>query len=238
MVLTEDYGFTQANTLFGTSICPDEINNQSHGLSAMMARYWGSVFPLGGLAGVPFAGKTGFKAFSHHVPVNGDIIVLYGPHVGISESGEVGKYLREGQNDLSTACGACIGAYNACCSEGGGDFEFDEVDIQMGFIKSQIAPHAKRIQRQDCPMAALAYQAFEAVKNKVDKVVNTEFGSGRLVLVGGIQINLPEPCGDHFLPLSCEVLQAGKQTCDIRNAFHIPDSGVDSEFDGDSVMGG
>mmetsp|Transcript_9313 Transcript_9313/g.17359 ORF Transcript_9313/g.17359 Transcript_9313/m.17359 type:complete len:705 (-) Transcript_9313:78-2192(-) len=229
-VLTEEHGFTQDNTLFGTSICPDEINNQAHGLSALMASHWGSVFPLGGLGGVPFAGKTGFKAFSHHVPVNGDIIVLYGPHVGISGTGEVGKYLRKGQDDLSTACGACIGAYNACCAAGGGDLEFDEVDIQMGFIKSQIAPHAKRISRQSCPMAALSYQAFEAVKNKVNKVVNTEFGSGRLVLIGGIQINLPEPCGDHFLPLSCEVQQAGKPTIDISEVFNTLDSGAYFEY--------
>mmetsp|Transcript_12236 Transcript_12236/g.22030 ORF Transcript_12236/g.22030 Transcript_12236/m.22030 type:complete len:83 (+) Transcript_12236:2-250(+) len=81
-------------------------------------------------------------------------------------------------------------------------------------------------------MAALAYQAFEAVKNKVDKVVNTEFGSGRLVLVGGIQINLPEPCGDHFLPLSCEVQQAGKTTIDIKDVFQIPES-----MDGEGIVG-
>jgi len=233
MILTEEYGFTQDNTLLGTSICPDEINNQAHGLVNLMSNYWGSVFPLGGLAGVPFAGKTGFKAFSHHVPVNGNIIVVYGPHVGISGTGEVGKYLRKGQDDLSTACGACIGAYNACCAAGGGDLEFDEVDIQMGFIKSQIAPHAKRISRQSCPMAALSYQAFEAVKNKVNKVVNTEFGSGCLVLLGGIQINLPEPCGDHFLVMSCEVQQAGKEPRDIMEMFTIPQPASDSKSDDD-----
>mmetsp|Transcript_96654 Transcript_96654/g.177700 ORF Transcript_96654/g.177700 Transcript_96654/m.177700 type:complete len:686 (+) Transcript_96654:133-2190(+) len=233
MFLEKDYNFTQSKTLFGTSTCPDEINNKPNGLAALMSSYWGSVFPLGGLAGVPFAGKTGFKAFSHHVPVDGDIIVVYGPHVGISAEGEVGKHLRKGQDEASTACGACIGAYNACIAAGGGDFEFDEVDIQMGFIKSQIAPHAKRIQRQQCPMAALAYQAFESVKNKVTKVVNTEFGSGRLVLIGGIQINLPEPCGDHFLVMSCEVQQAGKEPRDIMEMFTIPQPASDSKSDDD-----
>jgi len=238
MFLEKDYNFTQSKTLFGTSTCPDEINNKPNGLAALMSSYWGSVFPLGGLAGVPFAGKTGFKAFSHHVPVDGDIIVVYGPHVGISAEGEVGKHLRKGQDEASTACGACIGAYNACIAAGGGDFEFDEVDIQMGFIKSQVAPHAKRIQRQKCPMAALSYQVFEAVKNKIGKVVNTEFGSGRLVLIGGIQLNMPDPCNDHFLPLSCQVMQAGKPTAEINDLFYIPGQkdGSDSG-DGDVIVG-
>lgn len=233
-VLEKDFGFKQGNTLFGTSTCPDEINNKPNGLTAMMAKHWGSIFPLGGLAGMPFAGKTGFKAFSHHVPDNGDIIVVYGPHVGISACGEVGKHLRKGQAEPSTACGACIGAYHACCADGEGDIEFDEVDVQMGFIKSQLAPHAKRIQQQACPMAALAYQAFEAVKSKIGKVANTEFGSGRLVLVGGIQINMPEPCNDHFLPLSCEMLQAGRDTIDIQDVLHIPG---EEDFEHDRLLG-
>ena len=33
-----------------------------------MINHLGEVFHLGGLAGVPFTGKTGFAAFSHHVP--------------------------------------------------------------------------------------------------------------------------------------------------------------------------
>jgi len=127
------------------SICPDEINNQKGGLSNLMAECWGEFFPLGGISGAPFVGKTGFKAFSHHVPDHGNIILLYGPHVAISAEGEVGKYLREGQEQESTACGAVIGAYNACCNHAGDEEEFDEADMQMGWIKSQIAPHVERI---------------------------------------------------------------------------------------------
>ena len=51
---------------------------------------------MGGLAGLPFVGKSGFAAFTAHVPYNGHIIVTYGPHVGIAPNGFVGKYLRVG----------------------------------------------------------------------------------------------------------------------------------------------
>merc|ERR1719310_157031 len=33
------------------------------------------------------------------------------------------------------------------------------------------------------------------------KVVNTKFGKGKLFLIGGIMINMPEPYVDHFMPL-------------------------------------
>lgn len=222
-ILTDRYGFTPENTLFGNSLCPDEINFSPRGIARLSADYWGEVFPLGGLGGAPFAGKTGFKAFSHHVPDDGNILILYGPHVGISESGEVGKYLREGQHEMSTACGAVIGAYHACCGmQDDQDIEFDEADVQMGWIKSQILPHCNRLRCQESPLAALTYQAFESVKYQINKVVNTDFGNGRLVLLGGILINMPEPCEDHFLPISFEVRQAGQVTEVLEGDFGMP----------------
>jgi hypothetical protein len=38
---------------------------------------------MGGLGGLPFVGKTGFKAYSSHVPKDGHIFILFAPHVGI-----------------------------------------------------------------------------------------------------------------------------------------------------------
>ena len=62
------FGLTPQNTIYGQSICPDEINNEKGDLASMMGDYWGECFPLGGIGGAPFVGKTGFAAFSHHVP--------------------------------------------------------------------------------------------------------------------------------------------------------------------------
>jgi hypothetical protein len=221
-ILRDDFYFTPKNTIFGTSLCPDEINHLKGNLESLMANHWGEIFPMGGISGAPFAGKTGFKAFSHHVPDDGNILILYGPHVAISETGEVGKFLREGQSHLSTSCGAVIGAYNACSCKTSDDDEFDEADMQMGWIKAQIMPHAERIKQQENPMVALAYQSFESVRAKMNKIVNTDFGSGRLVLLGGIQINMPPPCKDHFLPLVFDVQQAGQDNEHLIEAFSCP----------------
>jgi hypothetical protein len=64
----KQYGFTPENTLFAQSVCPDEINHAVGDITNLFAEYFGEVFHLGGLGGVPFTGKTGFSAFSNHVP--------------------------------------------------------------------------------------------------------------------------------------------------------------------------
>ncbi len=46
---------------------------------------------MGGLGGLPFVGKTGFKAYSHHVPHDGNLFIVFAPHVGIADDGLIGK---------------------------------------------------------------------------------------------------------------------------------------------------
>jgi len=113
--------------------CPDEINHEVGDITYALQALWGEEFALGGLAGIPFVGQTGFNAFSHHVQSNGNVFVLFAPHVGVHVSGSgsggtqqatatatatvdtdcCGAYLRAGQSEKSPACGAAIGAYNA-----------------------------------------------------------------------------------------------------------------------------
>lgn len=94
--ILHDLGFTPENTLFANSFCPDELNNMEGRLGDTMAKYWGELFPLGGLAGIPFTGKGGFGAFSAHVPEDGNLLILFAPHVGISRDGIIGKITRPG----------------------------------------------------------------------------------------------------------------------------------------------
>ena len=87
------------------------------------------MFPLGGLAGVPFVGKTGWGAFTSHVPTDGNIVVLFAPHVGIDKDGNVGELLRNGQSCNSKACGAAIGSLLTLqTDETEGDFKNGHLD--------------------------------------------------------------------------------------------------------------
>lgn len=117
-------GFSPRNTLFAHSVCPDEVNAKSEELEALLSKRWGEAFTLGGLAGIPFAGRSGFRAYLHHCPDDGKLLILLAPHVGIAQldaegtgtstaTGRVGALKREGQSKLATACGAAVGAYKA-----------------------------------------------------------------------------------------------------------------------------
>ena len=136
-------------------------------------RILAQVFHMGGLGGIPFTGKTGFAAFSHHVPdgkspqamymvvsscishlwfpSGGNLFILFAPHIGVSDTGELGKYSRRGQIDRDgTACGAACGALKFCedckvlCDAG--EIQVEEIkapeeqygDYQEEFIIAQV----------------------------------------------------------------------------------------------------
>merc|ERR1719201_497486 len=140
---------------------------------------------MGGIGGAPYVGKTGFMAFSHHVPENGNVIIMFGPHIAISESGEIGKYKRIGQSCESGACGAVLAAYAACKNGTVGDL--DEDDMEQCWLMDKIGKQVADVTASSEPLAAVTMAAYEAIKEKMLKIVNTGFGGGKLVLIGGLQ---------------------------------------------------
>ena len=95
-----------------------------------------------------------------HIPDDGNVVILFGPHVGISPEGEVGKFSRVGQKKLSTACGAAIAAFNAGSA---GDFsDQGDQDIQQSMLNNKLDKQAA-----DMPMAELAMCAYRLVEEMI-----------------------------------------------------------------------
>eukprot|EP00042_Codosiga_hollandica_P041836 m.376819 g.376819 ORF g.376819 m.376819 type:complete len:254 (+) comp56190_c0_seq42:342-1103(+) len=183
----------------------DAVGDITH----LLHEHWGEMFLMGGLAGIPFCGKTGFTAFSHHVPNNGNIFILFAPHVGITRVGErCGLIGRHGHEHLSPACGAAIGAYQFGKDHVPSD-TFDPSDYQMDFIKQQVFRHRARIDAAEEPMVELAVVMFDIVREALGKILNllwaeTYTSGGQMLLLGGVQINMDDEHGDYFVPLSFE----------------------------------
>eukprot|EP00957_Ditylum_brightwellii_P089510 6815892-Ditylum_brightwellii.AAC.1 len=102
-------GFEGKNTLLATSLCCDEL---ARTLEDDLGKCFGKNFFLGGLAGFPFAGNTGFGAMSAHIPDDGYCLIVQGPHVGITQDGVVGCVEREGIALVDKCCGSAIAASN------------------------------------------------------------------------------------------------------------------------------
>jgi len=220
-------GFTPENTLFAQSCCSDEINHGEQDITTLFGNYMGEAFMLGGLAGVPFTGKTGFGAFAAHIPDDGHLFILFAPHVGISESLHIGKFTRAGQVYEGHACGAAIGALNYCI-EGkpvpdNASLGANPHDYQMSWIISQIAQVVDEIVALDTEnerQAELTRQMYKISKAFLDKMVDVKItdlhgNAVKICLLGGIQINMPRPMPGFFQPLLFQILEYGKPTKDV-----------------------
>eukprot|EP00933_Yihiella_yeosuensis_P043455 TRINITY_DN3824_c0_g1_i1.p1 TRINITY_DN3824_c0_g1~~TRINITY_DN3824_c0_g1_i1.p1 ORF type:complete len:369 (-),score=62.48 TRINITY_DN3824_c0_g1_i1:202-1221(-) len=203
------YGFNGENTLLAHSTCPDEINanNTSDDLVVLLRRRWKGAFPLGGLAGLPFVGETGWGAFAAHVPEDGKIFLLFAPHVGVSSTGQVGYVSRRGQHGDSSACGAALAALGAC--NAGHEIRDDPYDYQQSYITRRVKERMDEINASDCPNATLTHVLFDVQVDFLRKMVRAarknEKVLHQIAVLGGIQINTPDPEPDLFLPLMFEV---------------------------------
>ena len=168
-------GFTAENTLYADCSCPDEINHDDpeEDITSLMHTRWGECFPLGGLAGLPFTGKTGWGAFSSHCPTDGNIVVMFAPHVGVDCNGNIGKVTREGQSFASSACGAAIGALGAVAADANETkFLNGYQDQQMDCIKHLLGPHVENIKKSENEQAALAFKMYEIVYEYLDTIIH------------------------------------------------------------------
>ena len=198
-------GFTPANTLLCTSLCADEL---ARILEDDLNEVYGHNFNLGGLAGFPFAGNTGFGAMSAHVPDDGYCLVIHGPHVGISKDGVIGKVERSGIALVDNCCGSAIAASNYLkgITDGGAKIttklqQFS--DFQQGAVQELILPFGKRLGEAEDRMKELPYALYDSQDILVRDIVNTGKGSIKkgLALLGGIQINTSPDTLDYFHPL-------------------------------------
>jgi len=83
------------------------------------------------------------------------------------------------------------------------------------------------------PTVACAQQAYKKMEKELLDVVEKDHAGGDLVIVGGIYIDLPPPCGQHFLPCLFEMRGPGKPPVDLTGAFACPlDQGIATDFSG------
>jgi hypothetical protein len=206
-------GFNSTNTLLATSLCCDELARR---LEDDFVNIYGNNFNLGGLSGFPFAGNTGFGAMAAHIPDNGCCLVVYGPHVGITADGTVGKVERNGIALVDSCCGSAVAAlaYLKGITEGGATVTTSIqsfTDFQQQAVRELILPHGKRLTDAEDQMTELPYALYDSQDLLMRKIVNSGAGgvkSGGIALLGGIQINTGPDTPDYFHPLRFDFMNS------------------------------
>ena len=208
----EEKGFTADNTLLATSFCADEL---SRNLEDDFIKMYGNNFNLGGLAGFPFAGNTGFSAMSAHIPDDGFCLIIHGPPVGITKDGVIGRVEREGISLVDSCCASAIAASNYLegITDGGAQIAVNLrsfTDFQQRAVQKLILPHGKRLSDAENRMLELPYALYDSQDLLMQEIVKA--GAGGLkkgtALLGGIQINTAPDTPDYFHPLRFDYIDS------------------------------
>lgn len=150
-----------------------------------------------------------FSPVSAHIPDDGSCLIVYGPHVGVSTTGIVGKVERQGIALVDNCCGSAIAASNYLKGivEGGATIttklqEF--TDFQQGAVQELILPHGKRLTSAKDRMVELPFALYDSQDLLMQDIVMRGIGGIKkngVALLGGIQINTAPEALDYFLPL-------------------------------------
>lgn len=184
--------------VWGTSICSDEVTNIFHHLNRHFAGP--GPFRFGGISGLPFTGKTGFRAFASHIPDGGDALILFGPHIGISSDEVVGEIQREGQNEKTTCCGSLIAGLNAV-KNGSVPTTPLRDDYQQSQVSQLLIENHERIHQSEIPLKEVTEIAYQQIKRELIDIISDcgdALGSSRILLMGGIVINTDWNEEDYF----------------------------------------
>ncbi|WP_421775009.1 hypothetical protein [Gracilimonas sp.] len=193
----EKRGMSPKQCIWGTSVCSDEVNNSLDSMSRHFAAP--GPFRFGGISGIPFSGKTGFRAFASHIPDQGGAVIIYGPHIGISKEGTTGEIVREGQSEHSACCGSLIaGLQNV---KQGNVLMISHDDYQQGQVNKLLIENYKEIKESDSQIKKITEIAFNQIKRELTDIVSScleNLADSPILLVGGIVINTDAEQEDYF----------------------------------------
>jgi hypothetical protein len=210
--LEDTYKADLSKMLFATSLCSDDIN-----VSTDFRKVLSRPFTMGGLGGLPYSGFTGMVAYGHHIPDDGDAFIFYGPHIGITDDGELGRMQRPGQKALSNSCGALMLALDRLGYE---DEDIYvpiniEYDYQQTLLERTVMPFKNQIlsaENQAKEITEVTYQNINKQIHFLVKKAKDEFHCDRVFLLGAIIINTSPDLPDYVEVRNFEIIEVKNES--------------------------
>ncbi len=193
-----------SKVLMATSVCSDDINVPSTTFFNVLF----GPFIMGGLGGLPFAGQTGMTAFAHHIPDEGSAFIFYGPHIGITLDGDLGKMYRPRQEQTGNSCGALMLALSRIQDESYAPVMNDD-DYQQMKLEESLLPYREQILASDEQAKTITEITYDIIDKKIHEHLKTckdEFHVDQVTLLGGIIINTDYGLDDYFDARNFEVI--------------------------------
>ncbi len=195
------FGLSPSQIAYADSFCSDELNSMQFPENEMTGP-----FKLGGLGGYPFAGITGMNAFAAHNPDGGAAVIFYGPHIGITQEGQVGNIMRAGQNDATSCCGSVSAALANLRDDNIQKNEAGKEDYQQKVIEQILLKEKERIQNSNQQMVEAIEVLYEAIDRQVTELISqTNFPCKNTIKAGGIFINSDKDTHAYWAPRRFEI---------------------------------
>lgn len=197
--IAEMEGIEMNRIIIATSFCFDELNHQPAKMNLPSSQ---GTFIMGGLAGYPFVGEIGLMAFSDHIPDGGAALFIFGSHIGISRSGEVGKIKRVGQHRHTNTCGALMMVQNHVLSTSIHQIDpADYSEFQPEFLALRLLPMADEIRNSEVPILKTTHLVYDEIEKEMIKLITdhpAQLSKFPVYILGGIIINTDETLPNYF----------------------------------------
>lgn len=225
-VILKPHGFIKETTLLATSLCCDEVCRDTED---EIRNVYGQNFSFGGVAGFPFGGCMAFGAMLHHIPTDGQVVIVYASHVGIDYDGVVGRVNRRGHKGSGACCNTALASLKYVQAVHCGRVihspdASDPIDAQQVFIDSALMAYSERLLSSQTPIIDLPHVVNDAQRALLLRIMakcKTDVPEGtKIALLGGVQVNTPEGAPEYFLPRSFTLCDAsGETTEDLLSAL-------------------
>lgn len=192
-------GIEMNRIIIATSFCFDELNHQPAKMNLPSSQ---GTFIMGGLAGYPFVGEIGLTAFSDHIPDGGAALFIFGSHIGISRTGEVGRVKRVGQHRHTNTCGALMMVQQHVLSTSIHHIDSaDYSEFQPEFLALRLLPKAEEIRNADVPILKTTHLVYDEIEKEMLGLIRnhpTFLSKYPVYILGGIVINTDETLPNYF----------------------------------------
>lgn len=197
--IAESEGIEMNRIIIATSFCFDELNHQPTKMNLPASQ---GTFIMGGLAGYPFVGEIGLTAFSDHIPDGGAALFIFGSHIGISRTGEVGKVKRVGQHRCTNTCGALMMVQEHVLSTTIHQIDpADYSEFQPEFLALRLLPMIEEIQKAEFPIMKTTHLVYDEIEKEMLGLIHNHpnlLSKFPVYILGGIVINTDETLPNYF----------------------------------------
>ena len=182
-------GFKPEEVMAANSVCSDDVNAMQFSISdtGLLGPFY-----LGGIRWFSFHGTYRNAGVAHHMPEEGALLIYFGPHIGITKKGVIGKIRRVGQDHDSDCCGAARAALNRI-----NDLPQAPtvLDYQQDNIVTLFQMHKQRIEAAKDPIKEATEVMYESIAERIHLLIDHSkdtFKAKHAILIGSVFINVDE----------------------------------------------